>query len=626
MKPTTTASAGGASTASTPPGLEGLDDPGAPEDQGARARVEQRGGGRGRGEHVALGGDAHAGELGLLVPQAEGRVVGDEQDALPRRPQPGHGVGGPGQGLVGQPDDAVEVEDPRHGGAVSPTRSGLQNAPLSSALRRPERLLALLRRHPTGVASLAVAAVLLPCYLLTLLAGTGFSGDTAKFQYVGRVLGTPHNTGYPIYTVLDAAIVRLVPLGSVAWRVNLLSALCATAACALLVPVLVTVGCRRLVAAGVALTFGFTVTLWSAAVVAEVYALHVLVLVGLLALLLRWQRDRRELDLAAAVLLTGLALGHHLMIVLALPGVALFVLLVDARAVLRRRVLGAAALGVVLGLGSYAYILWRSASPGPTTYLGSRATNLSELLGVLRGDEFAGDLFAFPWAHIREIRIPNVERYLHEEWAKALLLVPLGFVRRAWTPLTALLLAWAVVDVVFVLNYDVVDVQVFMLPTYLCVAVWVALGLDLLVGRWRVVSGVLVAVALPLVFASWHWHRVDVSKNLPAAHRAEAAVLAVPSGSLLVAPDYQTEQFLLYPLLGEGRATERDVAVVEEDVSARAVARHVRGDGEVPVVGRPSSVGRPAYAVATRTLDELRRLGVRGVPVEDHLWHLVPAD
>ena len=102
--------------------------------------------------------------------------------------------------------------------------------------------------------------------------------------------------------------------------------------------------------------------------------------------------------------------------------------------------------------------------------------------------------------------------------------------------------------------------------------------------------------------------------------------MAVPRGSLLVAPDYQTEQFLLYPLLGEGRASERDVAVVEEDVSARAIARHVRGDGEVPVVGRPSSRGRPAYAVATRTLDELRRYGVRGVPVDDHLWRLVPAD
>ncbi len=100
----------------------------------------------------------------------------------------------------------------------------------------------------------------------------------------------------------------------------------------------------------------------------------------------------------------------------------------------------------------------------------------------------------------------------------------------------------------------------------------------------------------------------------------------MPQGSLLVAPDYQTEQFLLYPLLGEGRATERDVAVVEEDVPARVVARHVRGGGDVPVVGRPSSRGRPAYAVALRTVDELRVHGVRGERVGDRVWRLVPAD
>ena len=469
-----------------------------------------------------------------------------------------------------------------------------------------------------------VAAVLLPCYLLTMLPGTGFSGDTAKFQFVGRVLGTPHHTGYPIYTLLDAAVVRLVPFGSVAWRVNLLSAVCATAACALLVPVLVLVGCRRLVAVGVAITFGFTVTFWSAAVVAEVYALHVLLLVAVLGLLLRWQRDRRDLDLGLALLLTGLGFGHHLMVVLALPGIALFVLLVDARALLRRWVVGLGLAGLALGFGTYAYVLWRSASPGPTTYLGSRATNLSELLDVIRGKEFAGDRFAFGWEHIREERLPNARRYLHEEWAKALLLVPLGFVRRAWTPLTALLVAWAVVDVVFVVNYDVVDVQVFMLPTYVCVAVWVGLGLDLLVGRWRLLSAV-AAVALPLTFAMWHWHRVDESKNLPAARRAARAVAAVPEGSLLVASDYQTEQFLLYPLLGEGLATDRDVALVEDDVPVRDVARLVREGRAVPVLARTSSEGREAYAVSPRTLRELRLLGVRGERVGDQLWRLVPA-
>jgi hypothetical protein len=34
-------------------------------------------------------------------------------------------------------------------------------------------------------------------YSLTLLPGVGYSGDTAKFQYVGHVLGTDHPPGCP---------------------------------------------------------------------------------------------------------------------------------------------------------------------------------------------------------------------------------------------------------------------------------------------------------------------------------------------------------------------------------------------------------------------------------------------
>jgi hypothetical protein len=93
---------------------------------------------------------------------------------------------------------------------------------------------------------------------------------------------------------------------------------------------------------------------------------------------------------------------------------------------------------------------------------------------------------------------------------------------------------------------------------------------------------------------------------------------------LIVAPDYQTEQFLLYPLLGEGRAAARDVAVVDDEVPVRDVAGFVREGDPLPVEARPSFRGRPAYAVSLRTLRELRPLGVRGERVGNRLWHLVP--
>jgi len=63
-------------------------------------------------------------------------------------------------------------------------------------------------------------------YGATLLPGAGYSGDVAKFQFVGWSLGTPHATGYPAWMLASHAFTRLLPVGSIAWRANLLSAVC----------------------------------------------------------------------------------------------------------------------------------------------------------------------------------------------------------------------------------------------------------------------------------------------------------------------------------------------------------------------------------------------------------------
>ncbi|CAN5502251.1 hypothetical protein BH18ACT1_BH18ACT1_06450 [soil metagenome] len=480
------------------------------------------------------------------------------------------------------------------------------------------------------MAAVGVTLVLLACYLATLLPGVGFSGDTAKFQYIGRVLGTPHQTGYPLYVLLNAAFVRAVPFGSLAWRANLLSAVLAAAACGLLVLVLTRLGCRLPVAAGTALTFGLTVTLWAQAVVAEVYTLHVLACVAALGLLLHWQRAQHNAHLVGAAAVLGLSLGNHLMTLLLVPGIVAFVLLVD-RTVLRRQVLLPVVGVAALGLTSYAFIVWRSFNPSPLSYLQSRATSLPELLDVLRGAEFSGRLFGVPFDLLLAERVPNVGRYLREEWSWLLLIVPLGMLRRANLPLAVLLVCWSVADIVFVLNYEVVDVQVFMIVTYLCVAVWLALAFDRIwdgierrtgqVGALRAIIAALAVVALPFAFARWHWERIEASKNLPAAVRARAAVSAVPDGALLLGPDYESSQFLLYWVLGEGAAEHRRLVVAEEP-EARAVASYLRGDGSRDTEGGEAGRGRPVYALAERTVEEVTPFGVRSRRVAADLWRL----
>ena len=87
----------------------------------------------------------------------------------------------------------------------------------------PAALAAALRGR--GLAALAL-------YLRTL-APDVLVGDSGEFQFTGAILGVPHPTGYPLYTLLGK-LLSLLPVGDVAYRINLSSAVYMAAAAALL--------------------------------------------------------------------------------------------------------------------------------------------------------------------------------------------------------------------------------------------------------------------------------------------------------------------------------------------------------------------------------------------------------
>ncbi|HET8620180.1 MAG TPA: DUF2723 domain-containing protein, partial [Acidimicrobiales bacterium] len=102
-------------------------------------------------------------------------------------------------------------------------------------------------RRSDALVACGVGALSLALYARSLLPGTGYAGDTAKWQFLGVVGGVPHATGYPLYVALDQAWVAAVPWGSMAWRVNLLSAVLGAAAVGVLYLLLRTLDVRPVV-------------------------------------------------------------------------------------------------------------------------------------------------------------------------------------------------------------------------------------------------------------------------------------------------------------------------------------------------------------------------------------------
>ncbi len=186
---------------------------------------------------------------------------------------------------------------------------------------------------------------------------TVLGGDSGEYQHMAYYLGVPHSTGYPLY-ILIAKLFTLLPFGDVAYRVNLLSVVCA----ALTVPFVYAVANRvthsRAASIFSALILALAPTLWGAAVDAEVYALHLLLGVVSIWFALRWHQDQRARDFYFLALVYGLALTNHRIAVFVVPALVLVIWL--NRAQLNRAMLGRGVLLVLIPLSLYAYIPLRA--------------------------------------------------------------------------------------------------------------------------------------------------------------------------------------------------------------------------------------------------------------------------
>ena len=236
-----------------------------------------------------------------------------------------------------------------------------------------------------------VGAIALVVYALTLMPGMAF-GDWGEMQTVPHVLGIAHPTGYPTYIVLSW-LAHLVPLGSIAFRANLLSAILVSSALATTVAILMRLGTRPVIAAAAATALGAVPTVWAAATVAEVNPLHLLFVALLLHRALLWEDRRWTRDLVLGALLLGLALGNHLLIVFAAPFIALFVLWVGRREIAARPWILAPAIAVgALGVSVYLYVPIAANGPSPLQY--NNPVTLDGLVWLVGGTQFR-DQFGF---------------------------------------------------------------------------------------------------------------------------------------------------------------------------------------------------------------------------------------
>ena len=241
--------------------------------------------------------------------------------------------------------------------------------------------------RPGWVAPTVVMAIALGLYVATLMPGMAFD-DWGEMQTVPHVLGVAHPTGYPTY-LLTAWLFELLPIGSVAWRANLLSAVCVAVALGSLTAIGQRLGVRPWLAAVAALATGAVATVWASALVAEVNPLHLALMALLIHRSLVWADDKRLRDLALGGLLVGLGLGNHLLTAFVAPFFVLYALWAGRHALLAKPLwLLAPVLAGVAGAAVYLYIPLAALGNPPLPY--NHPTTLDGIRFLVTGEQFRG--------------------------------------------------------------------------------------------------------------------------------------------------------------------------------------------------------------------------------------------
>jgi len=411
----------------------------------------------------------------------------------------------------------------------------------------------------------AVAAASLAVYVATLAPGLVAITDTPKFQFIGRILGTAHPPGYPLY-VLISHLFGYIPVGSLAYRINLMSAVFSATASGLMVVAARFLGVGRFPSVAAALSFAFGSAVWYVSTIAEVYALNAAFVAAVTVAVFAWGRTSRASWFYAAVALVGISLGNHTTAVFLIPATAVCACLAAPRFALRPRTIAISAGIVAIALTQYLFIIIRNRQG---VWGEAPAWTIPELIRVVAGAAYYSDVMPNGWRGFAATIGPGVGVMFGREMSLAgLAIAALGIVV-LWDrakPALAFLLVALLAYSGFAAAYTPKEFEVFLIPGFVMAWLLAAAGADWLIKVVGAYTAPLVTTALaaalliaPASQLMRNRHDRDMSHARADMRFFDALFERLPGRSAIVHEDFLVDRMVYYKMIGEDAARGRDL-------------------------------------------------------------------
>lgn len=416
--------------------------------------------------------------------------------------------------------------------------------------------------------------------------------DGGDFATCAWTLGIAHPTGYPLYILSGWLFTHLVPIGEVAFRLNIFSALFAALGAGLialtlreasefLFPDLDDNLRKKWVPVIAGFCVAFSLSYWTQALIVEVYAMNAFFLSLILCTITRIinadDRGKRDKLFIQAALFAGLGFTNHMSTIY--PFVAGIVTLLYIGYIPSLRCFLKAFGLFVLALLLYLYLPIRS-SMNPIMDWGDPET-WEGFVWVLTGKQFSRLVFSSLIAQII-FRIYSQINIIKQIGLLGMVTAFLGIAYlvsiRGQKRLAFFILitSTALVNFIHIGNYLVIDPLSFMLPAFMMVAVFASVGCGFILqyaiqitrkkglqdepeGRLALRSAKIIAILVPFVMFGANYVQADISGDTMGYDYAKRAFDNAIDGSIICEVYYGRGLTIDYYYNCEGWGKDRGI-------------------------------------------------------------------
>ena len=311
-------------------------------------------------------------------------------------------------------------------------------------------------------------------------------GDSIKWQYLHKVNGLPHSTGYPQMALLSELFSRIIFFLPEFQRITFISIFFGALSITVFYGLVCLLTSNKWGAIIASVFFGLTVTFWTLSTEPEVYTLNIFYLLCIIYFFIKYQKTKTNKYFLIGSAFYAFSFGNHLSMITILPAIVYVVLATDFKNAFTKKNVFLICLFVILSSLQYVFLYFRASVADLNIEYTEVPLNpsISQFIEYISGGGFvkgeSSYVKKYDLSEIFALRVPKFLELLNENFNPfGLILVFAGFfycffIGKEYKMLSFLVLA-LLGELAFAISYDVIDITVFYLPIYLIFAVFAAL-------------------------------------------------------------------------------------------------------------------------------------------------------